>query len=137
MDSQRSLAAIAGSPWITRLVGLIGILLIIQIIAMRFNPTVSFIVAATAFARHGLPVVTASVDLSWYPPSSTVINNLTNVLTATGVYGFIYNNSYPTDVRYGTYNWCNMPHVRKEEYVKPSSDYKLKYVEIVSAKHLV
>ena len=73
-----------------------------------------------------------SVDLGWYAPASTLINNLTNVVTAEGVYGFIYDTSETPDNEYGTYNWCNMPHVRKTEYVKPSSDYELAYVELVS-----
>lgn len=134
MYSPLRLSAIAGASWITRLVGILGVILIFQIvvqeiIAMRSGPRASFIVVATAFARHGMAA--ASVDLGWYPPNATVINNLTHVLETTGVYGFVYNNSYPTDVLYGTYNWCNMPHVRKQEYKKPSGEYKLKYVEIV------
>ena len=99
---------------------------------MRSNHKLSLIVSATAFFQHGKAA--ASVDLAWYPPKATVINNLTNVLDTTGVYGFVYNNSYPTDVAYGGYNWCNMPHVRKQEYAKPSDEYKLRYVEIVSLK---
>ncbi|KAI8625106.1 histidine acid phosphatase [Xylariaceae sp. FL1651] len=76
-----------------------------------------------------------SLELSWYPPSNTSVNNLTTALSANGVYGFIFNSSYTPDARYGTYNWCNMPHVRKTEYVRPSSDYKLKYVEIIQRHH--
>lgn len=97
---------------------------------MRSHPRLNALVAATAFGHYSMAA--PSVDLGWYPPNATVINNLTNVLDATGVYGFVYNNSYPTDVPYGTYDWCNMPHVRKEEYEKPSNEYKLKYVELVS-----
>ncbi|KAL1879097.1 hypothetical protein VTK73DRAFT_7321 [Phialemonium thermophilum] len=75
------------------------------------------------------------VDLSWYPPSQTQINNLTDVLTASGVYGFIYDTSDTPDSRYGVYNWCNMPHVRKTEYKKPSGEYELKYVELIHRHH--
>ena len=133
---RRLTAGIAGSPWVTRLVGILGVLLIlhvvvVEIIAMRAGAGSSFIVAATAFARHGAGA--ASVDVGWYPPRPGVINNLTHVLTTSGVYGFVYNSSYPTDVPYGTYNWCNMPHVRREEYVRPPDEYVLRYVEIVSA----
>lgn len=101
---------------------------------MRSNPQASFIVSVTASARHGQ--ATSTRDLSWHAPNATYINNLTNVLSANtdGVYGFIYNNSYPTDSPYGIYNWCNMPHVRKQEYEVPSNEYKLKYVELVSAR---
>lgn len=76
------------------------------------------------------------VDLGWYPPSNTSINNLTTALRSEGVYGFIFNTSETPDAQYGTYNWCNMPHVRRTEYVKPASKYKLRYVEIVSLKLL-
>lgn len=78
---------------------------------------------------------TAAVDLGWYAPSQTLINNLTHVAsnTTTGVYGFIFNSSTTPDDEYGTYNWCNMPHVRAQEYVVPSDEYELAYVELVSS----
>lgn len=81
----------------------------------------------------------ATVDLGWYPPSQTLINNLTNVVSngTTGVYGFVYNSSYTPDDEYGTYNWCNMPHVRVREYVRPEEGYELVYVELVSLCLLV
>jgi len=76
----------------------------------------------------------AAVDLNWYPPAQTHINNLTSVINSEGVYGFIYNSSdMPEGVEYGTYNWCNMPHVRKDTYVvvEPREEYELVYVEVV------
>lgn len=75
------------------------------------------------------------IDLGWYPPSSTSINNLTAVLKSQGVYGFVFNTSETPDEQYGTYNWCNMPHVRKSEYVKPADEYELKYVEVIQRHH--
>lgn len=77
-------------------------------------------------------VSAAEVDTKWYAPAKTQINDLNKVPTASGVYGFIYNSSKTPDGQYGVYNWCNMPHVRRTEYVKPSADYKLRYVELVS-----
>ncbi|KAI1815072.1 histidine acid phosphatase [Poronia punctata] len=77
----------------------------------------------------------AAADLQWYPPADTSINNLDTVLRGTGVYGFIFNSSYTPDEKYGTYNWCNMPHVRKTEYVRPPAGYKLKYVEMIQRHH--
>lgn len=77
----------------------------------------------------------AAVDLGWYAPAQTLINNLTHVASAdtTGVYGFVYNSSEtPAGVAYGGYNWCNMPHVRASEYVRPADEYELVYVELVS-----
>lgn len=93
-----------------------------------------FPASAAAPAHDGMADSTAVVDLGWYPPSQTVINNLTNVVSndTTGVYGFIFNSSYIPDDQYGTYNWCNMPHVRPQEYVRPSEEYELAYVELVS-----
>lgn len=71
------------------------------------------------------------VDLGWYPPRNTSVNDLDTALHGTGVYGFIFNSSHTPDAAYGTYNWCNMPHVRKREYVKAEAGYKLRYVEVV------
>jgi len=80
-------------------------------------------------------VAADAVDLGWYPPAKTQINNLTAVVNGNGVYGFIYNSSEtPADV-YGTYNWCNMPHVRAAEYVKPDDKYQLIYVELIHRHH--
>jgi hypothetical protein len=74
----------------------------------------------------------ASVDLSWHAPNVTVVNNLTVVINGTGIYGYIFNSSTnPAGVPYSTYNWCNMPHVRAQEYPRAPSGYKLEYVELV------
>ena len=73
------------------------------------------------------------IDLGWYAPNATDINDLSSVINGTGVYGFIFNSSLtPATSSYSTYNWCNMPHVRRQEYVVPPSDFKLEYVEVVS-----
>ncbi|KAJ9152301.1 Histidine acid phosphatase [Coniochaeta hoffmannii] len=77
----------------------------------------------------------AAVDLSWHAPAQSLINNLTNVISTTGVYGYIYNSSATPDAQYGVYNWCNMPHVRKDIYTVPSSDYELAYVELIHRHH--
>ncbi|KAI1371724.1 phosphoglycerate mutase-like protein [Hypoxylon crocopeplum] len=75
------------------------------------------------------------VDLGWYAPSNTSVNNLTAALTSQGVYGFVFNTSETPAAQYGTYNWCNMPHVRKSEYVKPAIEYELIYVEVIQRHH--
>lgn len=72
-----------------------------------------------------------AMDAAWHPPNETWINDLAQVINGTGVYGFIFNNSHPTDIAYGQYNWCNMPHVRPTEYVVPDAEYDLEYVELV------
>ncbi|KAI0401770.1 histidine acid phosphatase [Xylaria palmicola] len=97
-------------------------------------------ILATALAGFGL-VVARDVDdvdlLRWYPPASTPINNLTAALRpGGGVYGFIFNSSRnPEGVPYGTYNWCNMPHVRRSEYVRAPGGYALRYVEVIQRHH--
>ncbi|PVH79513.1 phosphoglycerate mutase-like protein [Cadophora sp. DSE1049] len=101
---------------------------------MRTNPRTSFIAAiAASLARHGHAAGT--VDLGWYAPNATDINDLTKVIGGEGVYGFIYNSSTTPASEYGTYNWCNMPHVRATEYKKPAPEYKLQYVEVIQRHH--
>jgi acid phosphatase len=78
--------------------------------------------------------VSGAVDVNWYPPTVRNVNNLTEALTGHGVYGFIYNSSKTPDAIYGTYNWCNMPHVRRREYKPAEKGYELRYVELVSEK---
>jgi hypothetical protein len=79
-----------------------------------------------------------NVDHGWYPPNSTWITNLSAVVNGSGLYGFIFNDSrVPNGVEYGTYNWCNMPHVRKSEYKKAGAEFELIYVEIVSNQILI
>ncbi|CAM1507948.1 Fc.00g047960.m01.CDS01 [Cosmosporella sp. VM-42] len=90
---------------------------------------------SSATALFTLGVVGADVDLGWYAPASTKLNNLTHVLNGEGVYGFIYDSSRTPDGKYGTYNWCNMPHVRSEEYVKASDEFELRYVEVTHRHH--
>ncbi|KAK4186052.1 histidine phosphatase superfamily [Podospora australis] len=77
----------------------------------------------------------ATIDLSWYPPKQTHINNLTNAIEGEGVYGYIFNSSDTPDNLYGVYNWCNMAHVRKKEYVSPGKEYNLVYVEVIHRHH--
>jgi acid phosphatase len=73
----------------------------------------------------------SKIDLGWYAPKRSWVNDLGQVLNGTGTNGFVFNSSQlPVDVEYGTYNWCNMPHVRKQEYVKIDDDFELVYVEV-------
>lgn len=103
---------------------------------MRSNPRMNFMKAvAASLARHGM--ATPAVDLSWYAPNATGINNLTQVINGSGVYSFIFNSSDTTEHEYGIYNWCNMPHVRATEYPQASSEYELHYVEVVSCSQNV
>lgn len=80
--------------------------------------------------------VSSNVDIAWYPPKNTSVGSLASAINGTGIYGFIFSSSQtPSSLPYSTYNWCNMPHVRREEYVKPSSEYSLQYVELLHRHH--
>ena len=77
--------------------------------------------------------VAPPLDLSWHPSPIQEVNSLSSVEDSTSIYGFIFNSSTdPGGVPYGMYNWCNMPHVRSQEYKKAPAGYKLEYVEVVS-----
>jgi hypothetical protein len=72
-----------------------------------------------------------TTELKWYAPRKSWINDLGQVLNGTGTNGFVFSGSQlPAGTPYGSYNWCNMPHVRAQEYQKPSEDFELVYVEV-------
>ena len=72
-------------------------------------------------------------EVDWHPPQSSWLNDLSEVINGAGVHGFHFAGSQlPAGVEYGTYNYCNMPHVRKQEYGTASGQYELDYVEVVS-----
>jgi hypothetical protein len=133
MGGPRTQWPVVGSSWIIRLIPIIGLVVLYRTIAqdvyvMRSRSSFIATVAAS-LARHGK--TTSIVDLSWHAPNATSINDLSQVINGTGVYGFIYNGSSTSENEYGVYNWCNMPHVRPTEYKRASSEYKLQYVEVV------
>lgn len=136
MGPRRSQTLVPGASWFIRLVPVLGVIIFYRFVSqeyytMRTNPRTSFIAAiAASLSLHGK--ADGAVDLGWYAPNATEINDLTKVIGGQGVYGFIYNSSATPASEYGTYNWCNMPHVRATEYKTPASEYKLQYVEVVS-----
>jgi len=97
--------------------------------AMRSSSSLFFAAVTATLAGHGKA---ADIDLGWYKPNATAINNLDEIIQGDGVWGYIYNSSVTPDSKYGIYNWCNMPHVRKTEYKKAPAGFKLQYVELVS-----
>jgi len=83
------------------------------------------------FASTSISNNTTAVELSWHPPAKSWVNDLEQVLKSTGTHGFVFNGSQlPAGVPYGTYNWCNMPHVRKEEYKRVEHELQMIYVEV-------
>ena len=103
---------------------------------MRFRvPQIALLVSTSGmtFAASCPQVNTSKISLAWHPPNKTAINDLATVINGTGVSNYIFNSSStPAGASYSTYNWCNMPHVRAQEYVKAPAGYKLEYVEVVS-----
>jgi hypothetical protein len=87
------------------------------------------------FSLIWLPPATSqnsAVDLDWHAPKKTWINDLAGIMKGNGTHDFHFGGStLPRGIPYGTYNWCNMPHVRAEEYPAPNSGYTLEYVEVV------
>lgn len=85
-------------------------------------------------ASWALPLAAAqntTIDLSWHAPNKTWINDLSQVLNSNDTHGFYFGGSVlPPGTPYATYNWCNMPHVRRQEYLKASEEYSLEYVEV-------
>jgi len=93
----------------------------------------AFVFLVPAFFSTSTSALSSSIDLDWHPPNATWINDLSSIVNGTGTYGFVFNSSQlPDEVSYGTYNWCNMPHVRAQEYQVPDPEFKLEYVEVVS-----
>jgi hypothetical protein len=86
-------------------------------------------------AMISIKTVTPSMDLAWHPPASSWITDLDSVVNGTGTYGFYFNGSQlPHGVDYAsTYNYCQMPRVRSQEYSVPPKNYELIYVELVRA----
>ncbi len=101
---------------------------------MSYSPSASLASPITTSFESPVPVQqsASNVDLNWYPPEKSWINDLDQVVHGRGTHAFFFNGSQlPEGVEYGTYNWCNMPHVRREEYVVvPHEEFELVYVEV-------
>ena len=132
--------------------------LLAMLLAGYYVLTRFFELSTSVFIVSSLSVIQAanmdiSVDLSWHAPISSKINSLSSAINGTGTYGFVFNSStLPEEIPYGivifflfkflvahicigTYNWCNMPHVRHAEYPKVNSSYGLEYVEVIHRHH--
>ena len=83
-------------------------------------------------------LVTSSVSAQvvHYPPTSSNLNNLTFVLNGSGAPG-IFNSSVTPEKEYGIYNWCNMPHVRTQEYQCVTSCSPLQYYREITAEFFI
>lgn len=119
----------------------ISILLLVMVpigyyVSVRFfAPAASYLILISSSTTNAAQT-DVSIDLSWHAPISSHINNLGSVINGTGTHGYLFNSStLPDNVTYGTYNWCNMPHVRRSEYPKMNLSYTLEYVEVIQRHH--
>ncbi|KAK0704911.1 histidine phosphatase superfamily [Lasiosphaeris hirsuta] len=134
---------LVGSPGIASLGLCLGLALLLQLVGMwpsGLRHGIHLLLALGSVNAWGAVPgdeyeARADVDLTWHAPAQTQINNLTAVIGGEGVYGFIYNTSDTPADKYGVYNWCNMPHVRRTEYIKPDKVYELVYVEVIHRHH--
>ncbi|SMR63911.1 unnamed protein product [Zymoseptoria tritici ST99CH_3D1] len=96
-------------------------------------PGLATLLSTPALASgHEQHLAAQNVSLDWHAPAQSFVSNLTTAINGSGIYGFIFNSSQgPLD----TYNWCNMPHVNSQTYVRPSQGYKLEYVEVIHRHH--
>ena len=109
----------------------------VAIAAFLFQPFYDTQTLSHVFPKWFRPTVQGTdrntVMDSWHAPRSSWSNNLTKVIHSTGTHGFIFNSStVPEGSTYGTYNYCNMPHVKLPDYPTPASEYRIEYVEVVS-----
>ncbi|KAG7842914.1 hypothetical protein KL942_000010 [Ogataea angusta] len=79
----------------------------------------------------------ASAQIIHYAPIDNEFSELDQVFnTSRGTNGGIYNSSFVPDSSYGQYDFCNMPHVRKDIYPQvDQSEYKLQFVEVIHRHH--
>lgn len=127
---KRALRAVGGSRALTLLTG--ALIVTSFFAAMHLSKNSALLLASA-------PLLTPSgaeegVDVSWHPPSERDVNDLDSALNSEGTYGFVFDSSETPEAGYGSYNYCNMPHVRKTEYVEAGSEYELQYVELVSPR---
>jgi acid phosphatase len=95
-------------------------------------PSLSASICAWSGYCHAHELTTTAPSLSWYPPASYFVNNLSQAINTTGTYGFIFDAS---DGPLDTYNWCNMPHTNIHTYPKASPEFTLEYVEVIHRHH--
>ncbi|KAK9465795.1 histidine phosphatase superfamily [Lipomyces arxii] len=93
----------------------------------------AILIALSTSAAAAVAVSTESI--THYSPANVSIGNLRDVLDpSTRTNGGFYNTSTVPNDQYGAYDYCNMPHVRAQEYQAPEG-YSLQYVEVLHRHH--
>ena len=79
----------------------------------------------------------------WDAPANTDINDHARAMDGTGPmarkvvpWTGAGASEQPQGWEYGDYNYCNMPHVRAEEYVKNGDEFELLFVEVIQRREL-
>lgn len=83
--------------------------------------------------RSSYTSLDSPVDGLWNPLNLAAGNNPDALINGTGVHGFIFNASDAPagNTYYGGYNYCNMPHVNRRNYIQVLENHILTYVEVV------
>lgn len=123
---KRALRAAGGSRALALLTG--GLIVTSYFAAMHLSKHSALLLASAPLLT---PSGAEDVDIGWHAPSERDVNDLDSALNSEGTYGFTFDSSETPEGEYGRYNYCNMPHVRRTEYVKPGPEYELQYVELV------
>lgn len=84
-------------------------------------------------------------DPRWHAPAKSDINDLARALDGDGPMArkvvpktSAGASEQPEGWQYGEYNYCNMPHVRTEEYVrKEENEWELLYVEVIQRRKCI
>ena len=96
----------------------------------------SFALALTLSGPTQGQNVSSEVDSQWRKPAKFWDTDLRETIDATGTFDFTFNSSsLPKGVKYGSYDYCNMPHVRRQEYKIPLKEFRLEYVEVIHRHH--
>lgn len=82
------------------------------------------------------------IGSQWHAPEKTDVNDLASAINGNGPMGQKVvprtgagASEQPEDWEYGEYNYCNMPHVRTNEYVqKDEHEWELIYVEVIQRR---
>jgi len=78
---------------------------------------------------------------AWHSPANTDVNDHARAMDGSGpmakkIVPWTHTGAseQPRGWAYGDYNYCNMPHVRADEYVKKGEEFELLFVEVIQRR---
>jgi hypothetical protein len=125
---------------------LITYIVLICITFAMFSKILQFTVpmlplAASKLASSQAVLATQDASSGWHPPAGTDINDHARAMDGTGPmakkvvpWTGAGASEQPQGWQYGEYNYCNMAHVRAEEYVKKGEEFELVFVEVIQRR---